>query len=296
MSKIDGRADEARRQWEQGITSQPCVARSVGAVNRRAFGTARPFGGFVATPRLQYDRRMTVDVILRPFDLQPDSIPGRTVVVFDVLRATTSITAALAAGVREIRVFGSIQDAKAAAEQFDGPQLLCGEVHTLPPEGFDRGNSPGLFTPADADKTVFLSTTNGTKAIVAAREAPLLLSGALVNAAAVARAVLDAGRDVTLLCSGSDGQPSLEDLLGAGAVLNHLERSTPVDPGTDLARVALRLFAACRDDLPATLGDTFGGHNIRRVKLDADIDFAARLDVFDVVGRVTDAPLRITLL
>ncbi len=61
----------------------------------------------------------------------------------------------------------------------------------------------------------------------------------------------------------------------------------------DSARMALALFAACRDRLPAVLADTHGGHNIRRVKLDADIAYAARLDVTDVVGRVSDGPLRV---
>ena len=61
----------------------------------------------------------------------------------------------------------------------------------------------------------------------------------------------------------------------------------------DSARVAIRLFASCRDSLPAVLSDTFGGHNIRRVHLEADIAFAARLNVFEVVGKVVDGPLRV---
>ena len=236
---------------------------------------------------------MKVDVILRPFDVEADSIANRTVVVFDVLRATTSITAALAVGVCEIRVFGDLDSAKTAAEQYAGPKLLCGERHTVAPEGFDRGNSPGQFVPDDATKLVFLTTTNGTKAIVAARAAPLLLTGALVNASAVARLVVGANRDVTLLCSGSDGEPSFEDLLGAGAVLSSIKSSIEISYGTDLARVAERLFLACKDDLRATLRETYGGNNIRRVHLDADIDFACRLDELTVVGKVLDGPLRV---
>lgn len=236
---------------------------------------------------------MKIDVILRPFDLQADSIASRSVAVFDVLRATTSITAALAIGAPEIRIYGDLESARTAAQAYTGPRLLCGERHTLPPEGFDYGNSPGQFTAADAGKMIFLTTTNGTRAIVAARAAPLLLTGALVNASAVATALLEAGRDVTLLCSGSDGQPSMEDLLGAGAVLRALKSLTAIEYVTDLARVAERLFIACQNDLPAALRETYGGHNIRRVHLDADIDFAARCDVLPVVGKVLDHPLRV---
>ena len=237
---------------------------------------------------------MNADVILLPKDLDPACLGGRAVAVFDVLRATTSITAALAVGVAEVRVFGALDECLAAAAAFDGPKLTCGERHTLPPPGFDLGNSPGQFTPAHAGRTVFLTTTNGTKAIVAARSAPVVVTAALVNATAAARRLAAAGCDVTLLCSGSDGAPSLEDTLGGGAVLHALQSMADVTVDGDLARMALHLFAACRDRLPAVLADTHGGHNIRRVHLDADIAFAARLDAFDVVGQVSDGPLRVT--
>jgi 2-phosphosulfolactate phosphatase len=237
---------------------------------------------------------MKISVLILPKELNPAGIADQTVVAFDVLRATTSITAALAAGVKEIRVFDSLDAAMTAANAFGQPRLLCGERNTLPPPGFDLGNSPGQFdSKKHAGMTVFMSTTNGTRAIVASKSAALLLAGALVNAAAVAKRVFAEGRDVTLLCAGSDGQPSMEDLLGAGAVIDALQTVGVVELDGDLAKVAVRLFDSCRNKLPAILADTFGGHNIRRVHLDADIAFAARLNVFDVVGQVVDGPLRV---
>ena len=236
---------------------------------------------------------MNVDALLLPNDLTPDCLT-RSVAVFDVLRATTSITAALSVGVAEVRVFADLDGCLAAAGQFDGPKVTCGERHTLPPPGFDLGNSPGQFTAEHAGRTVFMTTTNGTKAIVAARSAPLVVTAALVNATAAARRLAAAGRDVLLLCSGSDGAASLEDTLGCGAVLHALQGLTGVTVNGDFARIALRLFEGCRDRLPAVMADTHGGHNIRRVHLDADIAFAARVDVFDAVGAVADTPLRVT--
>ena len=237
---------------------------------------------------------MRVETVILPRELDIASIKDRTVVAFDVLRATTSITAALAAGVKEVRVFDSLDGALAAANAFDGPKVTCGERHTLPPPGFDLGNSPGQFNARDhAGITVFMSTTNGTLAIVAAKSAALVLTGALVNAAAVARRVATEGRDVTLLCAGSDGRPSMEDLLGTGAVLDELQKLTKIDFDGDLSLTAIWLFTACREMLPKLLADTYGGHNIRRVHLDADITFAARLNVIDLVGQVLDGPLRV---
>src|SRR5688500_13494576 len=129
---------------------------------------------------------MQADVVLLPRDLDPQSIRDRAVVVFDVLRATTSMTAALAAGVKEIRIFPDLDAARHAAAVFPGRRLLCGESACLAPPGFDLGNSPGQFLPDHAGATLFMCTTNGTRALIAARSAPVVLTGALVNAAAVA--------------------------------------------------------------------------------------------------------------
>src|SRR5687767_9986732 len=92
---------------------------------------------------------MNVDVVLLPSELQPGQLAGRAVAVFDVLRATTTMAAALAAGVKEIRIFPDVAAARAAAAAYPGPQpILCGEAKCLPPPGFDLGNSPGAFQQA----------------------------------------------------------------------------------------------------------------------------------------------------
>ncbi len=237
---------------------------------------------------------MKVQVVQLPRLLEPPHLVDRTVVVFDVLRATTSITAALAAGVAEIRVFGSTADAQAAANGFSGRRLLCGETNCLPPAGFDLGNSPGEFSMSKhAGQTMFLSTTNGTRAIVAAKAAPAMLIGCLLNAHAVATQLIRIGRDVTLLCSGTDGEPAPEDAIGAGAVIDGLQRNSGCELVGGDAIAALASFKQAMDNLPATLSTTAGGKNIIKADLRKDIDFAARLDVFTEVGVVTDSPLRI---
>lgn len=208
-------------------------------------------------------------------------------VVFDVLRATTTLAAALAAGVSEIRVFGSLDGAARAAAAHVGPRILCGEENCLPPAGFDLGNSPGAFRrELHAGQVAYMSTTNGTRAMVAARSARTLLAGAIVNASAVARAVAATGDDVTLLCAGTGGEVAMEDLLGAGAVIAALDRLTPFRPDSDAALVARRLFQAAVPELRAALTETRGGRNVIAAGLVPDIDFAARLDALDVVGFV----------
>ena len=132
-----------------------------------------------------------------------------------------------------------------------------------------------------------MSTTNGTRAIVAAMSAPVIFAGALVNAEAVAKVLHSAERDVTLLCAGTVGDIAMEDVLGAGAVITALERragTSEVTIANDAALIARVLFDATRNDLRAALASTRGGRNVIAAGLEPDIDFAARLSVFDVVG------------
>lgn len=232
---------------------------------------------------------MNVDVVFLPSLLTPAHVRGRNVVVFDVLRATTSMTAALAAGVAEIRVYPTLAAAATGAGPAGAGRLLCGEENCLAPAGFDLGNSPGAFTSANAaGRTMHLSTTNGTRAIVAARGAATIFSGALVNASFVARALAARAHDVTLLCAGTGGAIALEDVLGAGAVLHALQKRGGAQLESDAALMALRLFRGARDDLRASLAQSRGGENVRAAGLDADIDFAARLDAIDVVGVIEE--------
>jgi 2-phosphosulfolactate phosphatase len=239
--------------------------------------------------------QLQVSVVLLPGALEADHLDGRAVVVFDVLRATTSLIAALAAGVQEIRVFPDLEYARRAAQHHAGPRILCGEERCLPPPGFDLGNSPGAFNrEAHRGTVAFMSTTNGTRAIIAARGAAAVFVGALVNASAVARALLETGLDVTLLCAGTNGHVAMEDLLGAGAVLDAMAQAGPsrVRPSGDEAHIARRLFRSARSDLRAALAESQGGRNVIDAGLPQDIDFTARLDALDVVGAVApEAPV-----
>src|SRR5689334_8655999 len=198
---------------------------------------------------------MRVEVVRLPSELRPEHLHDRAVVVFDVLRATTSMVAALANGARRILVFDSLQAARlAAAQQPDSSvPLLCGEHQCVKPAGFDLGNSPGGFTrEVVGGKTIYMSTTNGTRAIVAARDAAALVAGALLNAAATAHHLSALGREITLLCSGTEGQFAPEDMIGAGAVAEMLDRIASVKFFGDATQSALRMFHGARDRLESS--------------------------------------------
>jgi 2-phosphosulfolactate phosphatase len=229
---------------------------------------------------------MKAEVVLLPRDLKAGQLAGRACAVFDVLRATTTMAAALDAGIKEIRLFGDLDSARQAAASFNGHKLLCGESRCVIPDGFTLGNSPRQFTSDHRGATAFMSTTNGTRALLAATEADIVFTAALVNAAGAGLALRETKRDVTLLCAGTDGALGMEDLLGAGAVIEALGADAIGDP----ANIARRLFQSCRDDLPRVLRESQGGQNVIIAGLEADIDFAAQLNALNVVGVVSGEP------
>jgi 2-phosphosulfolactate phosphatase len=138
-----------------------------------------------------------------------------------------------------------------------------------------------------------MSTTNGTRAIIAAQSAKFIFPAALVNASAVAARLLSTGLDITLLCAGTDGQRADEDLLGAGAVIDALSKITDFEADSALVAESAELFQQSRGDLLPVMTRTTGGKNIIAVGLAADIAFAAQLDSLPFVGQVLTDPLRV---
>lgn len=236
---------------------------------------------------------MNVKVIALPELLSEDESRRSAIVVFDVLRATTSMLRALEVGASEIRVFDTTEAARAAWERFDGAKLLAGERDCLPPPGFDVGNSPREFSAARCGgRTIFMSTTNGTRAMLAASAGAEVLAAALVNASATARHLLGQPRDVLLLCAGTRGEVAMEDLLGAGGVLSAMlvnaSGAGRVALANDMALVALQLFELWRRDLVQTIAETAGGRHVIAAGLAADLEEAARVDAVPLVAEVCD--------
>ncbi|WP_420457039.1 2-phosphosulfolactate phosphatase [Rubrivirga sp.] len=239
---------------------------------------------------------MSLSVALHPGGLDPESLDGRAVVVVDVLRASTTIVTALANGARAVIPVADEGEAGRLAATLDREAtVLGGERGGRQLAGFALGNSPSAYTPdAVAGRTVVLTTTNGTAALVRASGAARLAVGALVNAAAAAvwlGRALDDGLDATVVCAGWQGRVALEDALCAGLLVDRLvghDRAEPLDDG---ARIALGLYRGARDDLARAL---FGADHTRRlVALGAGDDVAAcaRLDTLDVVPVYRDRQL-----
>ncbi|MCA9303563.1 MAG: 2-phosphosulfolactate phosphatase [Phycisphaerales bacterium] len=224
-----------------------------------------------------------VDAVRLPDELAELDLAETNAVVIDILRATSTIVAAIASGASGVIPVGEVGHARAVSAQYPG-SLLGGERSAVKIEGFDLGNSPLEYThEAVGGRVVVLSTTNGTRAFETVRSSPGVYAGALVNRAALCRALMDAQRDVLLVCSGTDGKVSEEDCFGAGLIADTLTGwGTLTDRAAGVRKKAMNDLGRLGD--PArVIGSSFHGKRLIDLGLVADIEVCGRLDSSDVV-------------
>ncbi|MEC9003613.1 MAG: 2-phosphosulfolactate phosphatase [Planctomycetota bacterium] len=231
----------------------------------------------------------TVSVHLLPSLVDPAELADRTVVVIDVLRATTTITTALAAGAAGIIPCLEVEAAREQAQQHPAPVLLGGERQGKKIEGFDLGNSPAEYTStAVRSRTILFTTTNGTRALDRCQQAARVLIAGFVNLSAVARH-LKVETPIHLLCAGTDGKVSLEDSLLAGALVDRLiqqaKEPLPINDQACIAQAAWHQASQGAANTPwlSLLEQGLGGQNLARAGLAQDIPICAAMDTCTVV-------------
>lgn len=220
---------------------------------------------------------MRVDVVFTP----DEAGAAPTGIVIDVIRATSTICQGLAAGYERVFCAAEVEEARALREAL-GEGVLGGERNAVRIPGFDLGNSPREYV-EPAGSTLVLSTTNGTRAVVAAaRRCERVYVASLLNLAAVVAAASDAGDDVVVVCAGVQGALALDDAFVAGRVVELLgwER-------TDAAEAAARLVTTWSGPEEALRASKSGRNLLENApQLEADIPFCSRESVLDVVPRL----------
>lgn len=241
--------------------------------------------------------RIRLEVALRREEAAVSGERG-FIAVIDVLRATSTIATALAAGARRVLPVASTEEAL-ALRAADPARLLAGEREAHPIPGFDFGNSPAaLLDPRVAGRELVLTTTNGSRALAwAVQQGPRfeVAALALVNAAAVARAITERAPDcIHLLCSGTEGRFSLDDAYVAGAAIDALQRG-PLGVRLflpDAAQAVLAVYRSAPDTPFSVFAASAAGQNLLRKGYRADVEFCARRDVFDVAPLWRDGALQ----
>jgi 2-phosphosulfolactate phosphatase len=213
-----------------------------------------------------------VDVAFTPEALEPAAVG----VVVDVIRATSSIAQALAAGYERVLCCAEIEEAWELREELGDGAVVGGERNAVVVEGFDVGASPREFALGARAPTLILTTTNGTRAILAtAARCEVVLLGSLLNLSAVAAAALAEGGSVAIACSGFKGAFALDDAYCAGRIVDAVAGER-----TDAAVAASALARAWPSALDGLNARTYGPPG-----LEADIEYCARVDLLDTVPR-----------
>lgn len=230
---------------------------------------------------------MEVHVAFLPEEAGP--LRGRIVVVIDVIRATTSLLAMFEGGCAEVLIAPTLEAAR-TYRRAHSEVLLAGEQHGRTPVGFDFGNSPPAFSDARlAGRRVVFATTNGTRAVHAARDGAAIFMGCLRNRTAAARVALAAAagadHELSVMCAGREGRFSLDDAYTAGAIVAAAVDLQPDLTLTDAASAARMLYRSVED--PAVLfRQTRAGQNVIEIGLAGDLDYCAEVDRSSLVPKV----------
>ena len=228
---------------------------------------------------------MRIHVAVTPEGLEGASLADRTALVVDVLRASTTIVAALAAGAAAVVPVGEPAEARRRLADYpSGTAVLAGERSGEPLAGFDLGNSPPAFT-ADrvAGKTVILTTSNGTRALRRAAGAAALGVAAVVNLDAAACWAAGLGRDVTIVCAAQRGRPCLEDQVAAGLLVDRLAALAPGAEPDPAARRVSALARPYRRDVARLAREAAWARRLAARGWDADVRACLDRDRFRLV-------------
>lgn len=222
---------------------------------------------------------------LTPTDKVPDCA-----IAIDVLRATTTIATALNAGAEAVQIFSDMDKLMYVSEQWS-PQkrLRAGERGGAMVPGCDLGNSPLDCTPERVKgRRLFISTTNGTRALQCVQNAPVVLAAAFVNRrAAVQYVVAQQPETVWLVGSGWEGRFSLEDTACAGAIAHSLleNLNSPLDDlaGNDEVVATVALYSQWKDQLLEMFHHASHGKRLLRLDCQADLEYCSQTDILDVL-------------
>lgn len=233
---------------------------------------------------------MKLDVVFTPTGLTAGEVQGRSVFVIDILRAGTTMCAALHHGARAVVPVASTEEALRLKQTLGSDEtLLAGERNCLPIPGFDLGNSPRAMLPEVVrGKTLIMTTTNGTAALLAtggAREVGLATAANFGVASARARQAWTAGEDLLIVCAGRDQRFALDDAYTAGRMVEAALGGARGRKGlSDAAIVALDLVRRYGRRWDRPLAASRGGRELIELGLGDDVKDAAREDAYPVAA------------
>ena len=228
----------------------------------------------------------SLEVCVSPEMMHLYDVTDKTVVVVDILRATSCMVTAFAHGVDCIMPFAELDECRIMNKQ---GYITSGERNGEKVEGFDKGNSPFEYMEEIRGKKIAFTTTNGTQAIHKSLKAKDVVIGAFLNLSAVVDYLIKSPNNILVVCAGWKGRVNLEDTLFAGAVVEKLKGQVTVDD--DSALIAQHLYVLSQGDKIEFLKKASHIRRLNKLGIDKDIAYCLTEDTYDVVPRLKEGVL-----
>ena len=230
---------------------------------------------------------MRLDVFFSPNQVKPPDTQGRLVVIVDVLRASTTVATALGNGAKTVIPLEGPDDVITRSKEFARSQtLLAGEQKMHPITGFDLGNSPQAFTPEVVEgKTILLTTTNGTRALLGVQGARDIVVASYVNFTAVLtlmKVAASSNTDIAIICAGEEGGFTLEDAACAGRYVKAIPKRAGLAVN-DAAAASVLIEKKYGDNIAKVFKESTHGQALQSAGFGDDLAAAAEVDSYPVV-------------
>src|SRR5438270_9058708 len=231
---------------------------------------------------------MRLDVFFTPHQAKPADTAGRLVVIVDVLRASTTVATALGNGAKTVMPLEGADEVISRSKEFHRSQIiLAGEQKMLPITGFDLGNSPQDFTKEAVEgKTILITTTNGTRALLGVQGARDIVIGSYVNFTAVLalmKVAASSNTDITIICAGEEGGFTLEDAACAGRYVKAIPKRSDSIEMNDAAAASMLIEKKYGDNIAKVFKESAHGKALQEAGFGDDLAAAAEVDAHPVV-------------
>jgi 2-phosphosulfolactate phosphatase len=231
----------------------------------------------------------TIDVCVSPELMHLYDVQNSTVVIVDILRATSCMVTAFAHGAASITPFSSTEECRRMKSK---GYITSGERNGEKVSGFDKGNSPFEYMGDQVTgQKIAFTTTNGTQAIDKAKLAKQIIIGSFLNVTSVTHYLLLSEHDILVVCAGWKGKVNLEDTLFAGALVENLRNH--IEPDCDAPLVAQHLYNQAKVDMVKFLSNSSHVKRLNRLNIIKDIEFCLTPDLYSVLPILKNGVLKI---
>lgn len=236
---------------------------------------------------------MKIDIIISADDIIDAKLENRVAVVIDMFRATSVITTALSNGCREVIPYLTIEETLEYVKKFNRDEyVLGGERRAVKIEGFDLSNSPLEYTrEAVENKSVLMTTTNGTKTLTKCTCANKVLVAAMINATAVAKKLIELNEDIVIVNAGTNGNFSMDDYICGGYIINEILKEKSNLDLTDIAKTANIIYESNKDIL-SYVSEARHYSVMKTLGLEDDINYCVKKSIIDIVPEYKDGIIK----